>query len=141
MDSKGRVFVPSRWRQELGEGVVLTKGLERCLYVMASEKFERFAGQAEGMGLERRTSRAYSRVVGSGSAEETIDRQGRITIPPALREYAGLTKEVVLAGVLGRAEIWDRAAWNAYRTSAEGEYESIAEQLEGDQRNTGRQEE
>lgn len=130
LDAKGRVFLPSRWREELSEGVVVTKGLERCLWILPRPRFEELAEQVHSLPVNRKRNRDYERILFSGASEEEIDRQGRITIPPALREYAGLDREVVLAGIRRRAEIWDRGVWSDYRTDLEGQYERIAEELE-----------
>lgn len=130
MDSKGRVFVPSRWRQELGEEVVVAKGLDHCLYLVAKPQFAGLVERLGQLSINRRADREYTRLLASSASEEQIDRQGRITIPPTLREWARLGREVVLAGAFERAEIWDRSSWETYRTNAEEQYEAIAEQLE-----------
>lgn len=130
LDAKGRVFLPARWREELAGGVVVTKGMERCLWILPRTRFEELAEQLHTLTVTRKRNRDYERILFSGASEEEIDRQGRITIPPSLREYAALGREVVLAGVRRRAEIWDRAAWNEYRPSLEAQYEQIAEELE-----------
>lgn len=130
VDVKGRIFVPSRWREELKDGVVVTAGLERCLYVMTRERFEQRASQLENLSPNRRTNRDHNRLFFSSASEELVDRSGRMNIPSGLRDYAGLKKEVVLIGVSGRAEIWDREAWAEYKGSVEGAYETIAEQLD-----------
>lgn len=130
LDAKGRVFIPSKWREELGAGgVVVAKGLDTCLYVMSEVRFREFAGRLDNLPPERRNNRAYSRLLYSGASEETMDKQGRITVPAGLREYAGLTREVVMVGVSERAEIWDRDTWTSYHGEIQQEYESIAEQL------------
>lgn len=130
LDAKGRVFLPSRWREELTGGVVVTKGLERCLWVLTPTRFEELAEQLHTLSSTRKRNRDYERILFGGATEEEIDRQGRITIPPSLREYAGLSREVVVTGVRIRAEIWDRAAWATYRGDLEAQYEAIAEELE-----------
>lgn len=130
LDAKGRVFVPSRWREELAEGVVVTKGLERCLWVLSKARFEELTEQVSKLSVTRKRNRDYERIVFGSASEEEIDRQGRVTIPPTLREYAGLTREVVLTGLRRRAEIWDRAIWTEYRSTLESQYEEIAEELE-----------
>lgn len=130
LDAKGRVFLPSRWREELAGGVVVTKGLERCLWVITVARFEELAEQLNTLSATRKRNRDYERIFFGGASEEEIDRQGRITIPPSLREYAGFSREVVLTGMRRRAEIWDRALWTSYRGDLEAQYESIAEELE-----------
>ncbi|MGH2706573.1 MAG: division/cell wall cluster transcriptional repressor MraZ [Actinomycetota bacterium] len=130
LDAKGRLFLPARWRDELGEGVVVSKGLDRCLDLMPGPRFAEMAEQLSELSVNRRDNRDYSRILFSGASEEAVDRQGRITLPPALREFAGLEKEVVLAGVSRRAEIWDRATWETYQQRVQPQYEEIAEKLE-----------
>lgn len=130
VDEKGRVFVPARWREELAGGVVVTKGLERCLYVMGKQRFAELADRLSSMSLNRRTNRDYSRILFSGASEEQMDKQGRITLPPALREFAGLSRDVVVAGVMHRGELWDRQAWDEYQGQVQERYEEIAEELQ-----------
>lgn len=130
MDVKGRVFVPARWREELRSGVVLAQGLEHCIYVYPSHRFEELSQRLEELPVNRKTNRDYSRLVLGTASEEQLDKQGRISIPPVLREWARLDKEAVVVGVRNRAEIWDRDAWDTYKSSVESDYESIAEALE-----------
>ena len=130
MDAKGRLFIPARWRDQLSEGVVISKGLEGCLTIMSPSDF---AAQAEKLGelaFEKRGNRAYQRMLYSGTYEETLDKQGRITIPQALREFAGLGKEVVVIGAGRRGEVWADKAWDTFREATEKSYEAIAEELE-----------
>lgn len=130
LDAKGRLFLPARWREELTEGVVISKGLDRCLYLMSAQRFAELSERLSGLSVNRKDNRDYSRILFSGASEEQVDRQGRITIPAGLREYAGLTKDIVLAGVSTRGEIWDGEAWAAYQGGVQGQYEQIAEKLE-----------
>lgn len=130
LDSKGRVFLPARWREELGDQVVITKGLDKSLSVMTSEEFARKSEELKALRFENRGNRSYMRVLFSGASEEAVDRQGRVTVPPPLREYAGLGKEVTLVGVGDRAEIWHRETWETYRGGVQDSYEQIAEELE-----------
>lgn len=130
MDAKGRVFVPARWREELRSGVVLAQGLDHCIYVFGSPAFEELSLRLEELPVTRKTNRDYSRLLLGTASEEQMDKQGRISIPPVLREWARLDKEAVVIGVRSRAEIWDRDAWDAYKSSVENDYETIAEALE-----------
>jgi MraZ protein len=130
LDPKGRIFLPARWREELGEVVILTKGLDRCLYVMPKARFAELSEKMAALPVNRRDNRDFSRILFTGASEETVDRQGRVIIPSHLREYAGLDKEAVLAGVASRGEIWDRASWLEYRSQAQERYEDIAEKIE-----------
>ncbi len=130
LDSKGRVFIPSRWREELTEGVIISKGLEKCLYVMTPDNFSSYATALSAKPLEDKAAREYARMLYSGSQEEHVDKQGRVTIPSTMREHAGLSREVVIIGVNERAEVWDREAWDSYQGRLKNDYESIAEELE-----------
>jgi MraZ protein len=129
LDAKGRVFLPARWREELGEALVITAGLDHCLYLMTRTQFEDVAKRFEGWALENPNARAYTRFFFSKASEESVDSQGRITIPGHLREIAGLGKELVLAGASTRAEIWDRGRYDTYLEGVAEQYEEIAKQL------------
>ena len=129
LDAKGRVFLPARWREELAPEVVITAGVERCLLVMTKARFEDRAAQVQQLSPNHKASRDYSRLFFSSASEEPVDKAGRMSIPPALRRYAALDKEVVMIGVMDRAEIWDRGAWSEYRQGVESDFEAIAEQL------------
>jgi MraZ protein len=130
VDSKGRVHLPARWRDELGSGVIVAQGLERCVFVFPRSRFDDLVEKLRSLSIARKTNRDLSRLLYSSSSEEQMDSQGRITIPPPLREWAALQREVVLAGVMDRAEIWDRSSWGEYKTDRDQEYETIAEALE-----------
>lgn len=129
IDAKNRVFLPARWREEFGEKVFITVGLDHCLYLMGRAEWDERCAQMDALPLEDPRARSYVRLFFSKASEETVDAQGRITIPPPLKEAAGLDKEVVLAGSSRRAEIWDRAAFDAYQARAMAEYEQNAQRL------------
>lgn len=114
LDEKGRLILPAKFREELAEGLVLTRGQERCIYVFSQKEFERVHEQMREAPLSSRQARDYIRVFLSGASDEVPDKQGRITIPPALRTYAGLGRELAVIGAGTRAEIWDAAAWQNY---------------------------
>lgn len=114
LDEKGRLILPAKFREELAEGLVLTRGQERCIYVFSQKEFERVHEQMREAPLSSRQARDYIRVFLSGASDEVPDKQGRITIPPALRAYAGLGRELAVIGAGTRAEIWDAAAWQTY---------------------------
>jgi MraZ protein len=130
LDAKGRIFLPARWREELAPEVVVTAGLERCLLVMTKPRFAGRAAQLEQLSPNHKASRDYNRLFFSSASEEPVDKSGRMSVPPALRKYAGLEKDVVMIGVSDRAEIWDRASWARYREEVESDFEAIAEQLD-----------
>ena len=111
IDAKGRLIIPSKFRDTLGEEFVVTKGLEGCLFVFEKYDFETFMDKLnEKSDLEAKV-RKIKRFFISGAQEMEPDKQGRMLVPPVLREYAGLEKEVVFAGVGGHIEIWDKAKW------------------------------
>ncbi len=114
LDDKGRLFLPAKYRDELAEGLVLTKGQERCLYVFPQEEFGRITEALRTAPVTAKAVRDYSRVFFASASDEVPDKQGRITIPPALREYATLQRDCVVIGANTRLEIWDAAAWETY---------------------------
>lgn len=128
MDEKGRLILPAKYRDELANGLVLTRGQERCIYVFSAGEFKRVHEQMRQAPLTSRQARDYIRVFLSGASDEIPDKQGRVTIPSALREYAGLGREVTVIGAGDRAEIWDTAAWNAYLEDKETEFSSTDEE-------------
>ncbi|MDZ5075983.1 division/cell wall cluster transcriptional repressor MraZ [Nesterenkonia sp. HG001] len=128
MDEKGRLILPAKYRDDLAEGLVLTRGQERCIYVFSTGEFQNVHQQMRQAPLTSRQARDYIRVFLSGASDETPDKQGRITIPSALREYAGLDRDVTVIGAGDRAEIWDSAAWNAYLEEKESEFSSTDEE-------------
>ena len=119
LDEKGRIILPAKFREELAEGLVLTRGQERCIYVFSQKEFERVHAQMREAPLSSRQARDYIRVFLSGASDETPDKQGRITIPPALRAYAGISRELAVIGAGTRAEIWDASAWQTYLAEQE----------------------
>ena len=126
LDPKGRVILPRKFRDELGQDMVVTKGIERCLYVFPLAEFQAFADKLRKLPLTERPSRDFVRVFVAGASQETADAQGRVVIPQPLREYAGLSRDVVVVGQLSRIEIWDKAEWERYVPSAQAAYSSDA---------------
>jgi MraZ protein len=120
LDDKGRVILPAKFRDEFAAGLVMTRGQEGCVYVYSQREFEalhaRMAEQAPRLGKQ---GRDYLRMFLSGASQEIPDKQARVTIPPMLREYAGLDRDLTVIGAGTRAEIWDTATWNTYSEQAE----------------------
>ena len=110
LDDKGRLILPAKYREELAGGLVITKGQERCLYAFPMEEFQRITEALRTAPVTAKAVRDYSRVFFASASDEVPDKQGRITIPPGLREYAGLTRDCVVVGANTRLEIWDSAA-------------------------------
>ena len=116
IDAKGRLIVPSKFREQLGDGFVVTKGLDGCLFVYPNEEWATIEEKFKSIPLTTKDARKFSRFFFAGAASCELDKQGRILLPHSLREYAGLQKDVVLAGVLGRIEIWDQGRWQDANT-------------------------
>jgi MraZ protein len=127
LDDKGRLFLPAKFRDELAEGVVITKGQERCLYVFPMAEFQRVTEAMSQAPVTQKAVRDYSRVFFASASDEVPDKQGRITIPPVLRTYAGLERDCAVIGAGQRVEIWDAEAWEQYLSRQE---EVFAEQAE-----------
>lgn len=129
LDDKGRLILPAKFRDQLADGVVVTRGQERCLFVFPEAEFVRMHEQLRQASVASKQSRDYQRVLLSGASDEVPDRQGRITIPASLRAYAGLDKECTVIGAGARVEIWDTAAWNTYLADQEEAFSSIEEEV------------
>jgi len=132
LDDKGRLFLPAKYREELSAGLVLTKGQERCLYVFPKTEFDRITTALSAAPVTAKEVRDYSRVLFASASDETPDRQGRITIPPGLRSYAGLQRDCAVIGANTRLEIWDAAAWETYLAEQEDGFSAASgEVLQG----------
>ena len=129
VDAKGRVSLPRKHRDEIGSRIVVTKGLEKCLYVFSAEGYREFLDEILATSTFGRDARAVRRHFIAGASEVDIDSAGRIATLAAQREFASLTRDVVVAGVADHIEIWDSAAWAAYQTENASTIEDAAEQL------------
>lgn len=129
LDDKGRLILPAKFRDELSAGLVLTRGQERCLYAFPMREFERMYEQLRKAPVTSKQARDYQRVLLSGAVDEVPDKQGRITIPSVLREYAGLDRDLCVTGSGARVEIWDAAAWAGYLEAAEHAFAETAEEV------------
>lgn len=129
IDSKKRVAVPAKFRDDLDGKVVVTRGLDGCLFMYPIDEWEKLAEKISGLPLAQSDARSFARVMLSGAMEIEIDSSGRILLPDYLKKYAGLKKEVTVAGVYNRMEIWGREKWEKYKTSTEDEVGDIAERL------------
>ncbi|KGF00603.1 cell division protein MraZ [Actinomyces sp. S6-Spd3] len=114
LDDKGRVILPARFREDMEGGIVLTRGQEHCIYAFPAQEFEQMTVELRRAPLSSKQARDYVRVLLSGAYKEVPDKQGRITLPPDLRKYAGLDRELTVIGAGSRAEIWNSQAWNDY---------------------------
>lgn len=129
VDEKGRVVMPSKFRDRLDDGLVVTKGQERCLFVFPSDRWAAEVAKIERLPRTNRRNRNFARSFFGGASDQQLDKQGRLQIPPALRAYAGLEKDVVILGIADRLEIWDATAWADVSDEADQSYSDIEEAL------------
>lgn len=113
VDAKGRLIMPAKFREALGEEFVVSKGMDGCLFVYANEDWNAFEQKLTSLPLINKEARQFARFFLAGAAQVELDKQGRILLPASLREFAGLDKEVVLVGVGSRIEIWSKEKWDA----------------------------
>ena len=126
LDEKGRLILPAKYRDELAEGLVITRFQERCLAIWPVATFGELVQGVRGASSSQQV-RDYQRMLASGASDETPDKQGRVTIPSHLRAYAGLDKDCVVVGAINRVEVWDAGAWEAYSTEKESAYAELNE--------------
>ena len=129
LDDKGRLILPAKFRDELAEGLVVTKGQERCLYIWPIAEFGRITEQMRLAPVTSKGPRDFMRVLFAGASDEVPDKQGRITIPPALRAYAGLDRDCVVIGANSRVEVWDTEAWDRYLAAQEQAFSDLSEEV------------
>ncbi len=129
LDEKGRLFLPAKYREELAGGLVITKGQERCLYVFPVDEFARITEALRAAPVTAKAVRDYSRVFFASASDEIPDKQGRITIPPGLRDYAALSRDCVVIGANTRLEIWDSTAWESYLAAQEDAFSAASEEV------------
>ncbi|ACL69656.1 division/cell wall cluster transcriptional repressor MraZ [Halothermothrix orenii] len=130
MDSKGRIIIPAKFRSELGDKFVATRGLDHCLFVYPMHEWSKLEKKLTSLPITSKNARTFVRFFFSGATECEFDKQGRISIPSNLREYAELQKEVVIIGLANRIELWSSKRWGGYLDSAEESYEEIAAAME-----------
>ena len=126
LDEKGRLILPAKFRDELAEGLVITRFQERCLAIWPIATFVEVAQSVRGTSSSQQV-RDYQRMLASGASDETPDKQGRITIPPHLRAYAALEKDCVVVGAINRVEVWDATAWDQYANAKESAFADLDE--------------
>lgn len=129
VDEKGRLIIPAKFRGEAGQTFVVTRGLDKCLFLYPLDEWKVLEKKLAALPLTRKDSRAFARFFFSGANECTLDRQGRINIPGTLLQYASLQKECVIVGVSNRMEIWCAAAWDEYAEASADSFADIAENL------------
>lgn len=129
LDEKGRLILPAKFREELSDGLVLTRGQERCIYIFSAAEFEKVHEQMRAAPLSSKQARDYIRVFLSGASDEVPDKQGRVTIPTPLRQYAGLDRELAVVGAGSRAEIWGAQAWEQYLAEQESAFSETEDEV------------
>ncbi|QQS02571.1 MAG: division/cell wall cluster transcriptional repressor MraZ [Austwickia sp.] len=129
LDEKGRLILPAKFRDRLAAGLVVTRGQERCLYVFPMDEFVRYAEGLRAAPVTNKAVRDYTRVLLSGASDEIPDKQGRVTIPANLREYAGLGREVTVIGQGSHVEVWDTPSWEAYLAGTEQAFADQSEEV------------
>jgi MraZ protein len=129
IDEKGRLAIPVKFRDGVGSGVVVTRGLDNCLFVFPMDEWKKLAEKLSSLPLSQSNSRAFARLMLAGAMDVEVDRQGRVVVPEYLRRYAKLGKDVVVAGLYGRIEIWGRSAWEKYKAKTEKDSNDIAEKM------------
>ena len=129
LDEKGRLFLPAKFRDQLTEGLVVTRGQERCLTIWSLDDFGKLTDRLREAPVTNKGTRDYVRMLFAAASQEVPDKQGRISIPQPLREYAALTKDVVVIGSMNRIEIWDPASWTAYSEEQEQKFSELSDEV------------
>jgi len=129
IDDKKRLALPVKFRQALGKKAVITRGLDGCLFLFPQKEWQVLAEKLSKMPLSQADARGFARIMLAGAMEVNIDGLGRILVPDYLKDYAGLKKKTVIAGLYNRVEIWDEALWAGYKTKTEKQAGDIAERL------------
>ncbi|MCT6924008.1 MULTISPECIES: division/cell wall cluster transcriptional repressor MraZ [Bacillales] len=131
VDVKGRLIVPSKFRESLGETFVITRGLDNCIFGYPMDEWRKLEEKLKNLPMTKKDARAFARFFFSGATEVELDKQGRINIPATLIQYANLEKECVVLGVSSRIEIWAKEAWDTYYDESEASFNEIAENMIG----------
>lgn len=129
LDEKKRISLPKSFRKDLGKKVVMTRGLDNCLFVYSRANWEKVAGKLQELSFAQADTRGFNRFILSGAAEVEVDGAGRILIPEHQKDFAGLKKNVVFAGVSDRVEVWDSERWKTYKARIEKQADALAEKL------------
>lgn len=129
IDEKGRLIIPSKFREDLGYEFVMTKGLDGCLFVYPKKEWEVLENKLKSLPLTNKDARAFIRFFFSGASECILDKQGRVLVPSNLREHSKLEKDAVIIGVSTRLEIWSKSMWDDYNSDDNLSYDQIAEKM------------
>ena len=140
IDSKGRLIIPSKFREVSKENYVerffVTRGLDQCLFVFTEDEWRKQESKFKGLSFTSSQARSFNRLFFSGACEVECDKQGRILIPPYLKEFAGLKQDVVIVGISNRVEIWGKERWQEFYQKTKGSFEQIAERIFSGEENT-----
>ncbi|WP_332648135.1 division/cell wall cluster transcriptional repressor MraZ [Lysinibacillus sp. 54212] len=131
VDTKGRLIIPSKFREALNDSFVITRGLDNCLFGYPMDEWRKLEEKLKGLPMTKKDTRAFARFFFSGATEVEIDKQGRINIPATLIQHANIAKECIVLGVSNRIEIWARDAWEDYFKESEESFNEIAENMIG----------
>jgi MraZ protein len=129
IDQKGRIIIPVKFREGLGDTFMVTRGLDQCVFVYSVQDWKQIEEKLKTLPFTRADARAFTRFFFSGAMECELDKQGRVTLPTNLREYAQLEKECVVIGVSNRVEIWSKTVWEEYYARSEASFNEIAEKI------------
>ncbi len=129
LDPKKRLSLPSKFRSELGKTIVVTKGLDHCLFVYSQKEWKQIMEKLSSLPFGQADTRGFNRFMLSGATEVSVDSLGRMLIPDFLKDFAGLKEKVIISGVHSRAEIWDERRWNTYKKRIEDQADVMAEKL------------
>ena len=129
VDEKGRLAIPVKFRADLSKGAIVTRGLDHSLFIYPQSEWNVLAENLVKLPISQSKSRAFARLMLAGAMDVALDRQGRVVLPEYLREYAGISKKTVVAGLYNRLEVWDEAAWKKYKAATEKDSNEIAETL------------
>lgn len=129
VDDKSRLAIPVKFRLDLKEGAVITRGLDNCLFIFSKKEWKKLAEKITALPLSQAQARAFARLMLSGAMDVKMDKQGRVIVPDYLTKYAGLKKQVVVTGLYSRLEVWDEEVWNTYKQNTEKQSEEIAERM------------
>lgn len=129
LDTKGRITMPSKFREELGNTFYITKGMDGCLFVFPEEEWIEMDKKIKGLRLSRKDARGIARLFYAGAIDVSLDKMGRVLLPGNLRQYASLEKEAIIIGVSSRVEIWDKDRWQSYNNDDDFNYDMLTESM------------
>lgn len=129
IDQKGRIAIPAKFRVQLAEGCVITRGLDYSLFIYTKKEWDKLAQKLSKLPISQSDARAFARLMFSGALDLELDKQGRIVVPVYLREFAGLKNDAIICGLFNRIEVWDKVKWEKYKKESEEESTDIAEHL------------